>query len=97
MLELPAERRIPSYSTFRRVIQGVEIEAVVKLFNEWCKNSHTGESWQWLAMDGKSIKCTVSNQTDSRQNFTSTVSAFTHKTGEVMALAVSENKQISEI
>jgi predicted transposase YbfD/YdcC len=97
MLELPSDSRIPSYSTFRRVIQGVEIEPVVKLFNEWCRNSHTGESGQWLAMDGKSIKCTVTNQTDSKQNFTSTVSAFTHETGEVIALAVSENKQISEI
>ena len=97
MLELPTESQIPSYSTFRRVIQGVEIEPIVKLFNEWCKNSQTGESGKWLAMDGKSIKCTVTNQTDSKQNFTSTVSAFTHETGEVMALAVSENKQISEI
>jgi predicted transposase YbfD/YdcC len=96
-LELAPESRIPSYSTFRRVIQGVEIEPVVKLFNEWCRNSHTGESGQWLAMDGKSIKCTVTNQTNSKQNFTSTVSAFTHETGEVIALAVSENKQISEI
>jgi predicted transposase YbfD/YdcC len=95
LLELPTDSRIPSYSTFRRIIQGVEIESLVKLFNEWCKNSHPG--CQWLAMDGKSIKCTVTNPTESEQNFTSTVAAFTHKTGEVIALAVSENKQISEI
>ena len=92
MLELPTESRIPSYSTFCRVIQGVEIEPVVKLFNEWCKNSQ-----KWLAMDGKSIWCTAINQTDSKQNFTSTVSAFTHETGAVIVLAISENKQISEI
>ena len=97
MLELPPQSRIPSYSTFRRVIQGVEIEPIVKLYNDWCQNSQTASSGQWLAIDGKSIKCTVTNQTDSEQNFTSTVSAFTHETGEVIALAVSENKQISEI
>jgi predicted transposase YbfD/YdcC len=79
------------------VIQGVEIEPIVKLYNDWCQNSQTASSGQWLAIDGKSIKCTVTNQTDSEQNFTSTVSAFTHETGEVIALAVSENKQISEI
>ena len=96
ILELPADSRIPSYSTFRRVIQGVEIDSLVNLFNEWCKE-RTGESEQWLAMDGKCIKCTYTNTSEAGQNFITTVSAFTHDTGEVTALAVSENKQVSEI
>lgn len=33
LLELPANTRIPSYSTFRRVLQQVEFEPILGLFN----------------------------------------------------------------
>lgn len=97
LLELPPETKIPSYSTFRRVIQGVDFQPLVKILNQWQAETGKERTGEWLAIDGKSIKCTLKNSTGSNQNFTTTVSAFSHQSAEVVALSVQENKEISEI
>ena len=51
----------------------------------------------WVAADGKSLKSTLSDYSESYQNFISTVSAFTHNSGIVLHLQVMENKKTSEI
>lgn len=97
LLNLPQKTRIPSYSTFRRVIQGVDFLPLVALLNQWCQANPGERTGQWLAIDGKSIKCTVSDYQQSYQNFISTVSAFSHQTGAVVALSVLENKHTSSL
>jgi len=50
-----------------------------------------------LAIDGKSIRCTVTDYTDSYQNFISTVSVYSHQRGIVLRMQPMSNKKISEV
>ena len=97
LLELPETTRIPSISTFRRVLQAVEFEPFVRLFNQWSQQFIQLADLTWVAGDGKSIKSTVNHGNTSYQNFITTVSGFTHDTGVVLQLQVMENKCCSEI
>jgi hypothetical protein len=97
LLELDPETRIPSYSTFRRVLQRVDFEPMVVLFNRWSQMFLQLTEPTWVAGDGKSIKSTLHDYNESYQNFVTTVSAFTHQTGVVLHLQVMNNKQTSEI
>lgn len=97
LLELPSDTRIPSYSTFRRVLQRVDFEAIVRLFNQWSQLFIPLMEQTWVAADGKSIKSTLSDYSESYQKFVTTVSAFTHQTSVVLHLQVMDNKQTSEI
>ncbi|MEH2052452.1 MAG: hypothetical protein V7K70_22475, partial [Nostoc sp.] len=47
---------VPSYSTIRRVIMGVNFEKLVKIFNHWAQNYVDITESEWLSVDGKSIK-----------------------------------------
>jgi hypothetical protein len=97
VLELPAETRIPSYSTFRRVLQQVDFKPFVTLFNDWNRLFIQLMEETWVTADGKSIKSTLTDYSESYQNFIATVSAFTHQTGVVLYLQVMENKHTCEI
>lgn len=97
LLELPIDTRIPSYSTFRRVLQRVDFEPIVGLFNQWSQRFIQLMEQTWVAADGKSIKSTLTNYSESYQTFVTTVSAFTHQTGVVLRLQLMDNKQTSEI
>ncbi|NJR38683.1 MAG: ISAs1 family transposase [Leptolyngbyaceae cyanobacterium CSU_1_4] len=97
LLELPFDTRQPSYSTFRRVLRRVDFVPFVGLFNDWSQSFIKLSEQTWVAADGKSIKSTLSDYSESYQNFVSTVSAFTHQSGVVLHLQVMDNKHISEI
>lgn len=97
LLALPVNTRIPSYSTFRRVLQRVDFLPIVELFNRWSQLFIPLMEPTWVAADGKSIKSTLIHYSESYQSFVTTVSAFTHQTGVVLRLQVMDNKQTSEI
>lgn len=97
LLDLPTDTRIPSYSTFRRVLQQVDFAPLVTLFNQWRQHFIPVSEPTWVAADGKSIKSTLTHYSAAYQNFVMTVSAFTHQTGVVLHLQVMDNKQTSEI
>ena len=87
LLELPAKTRIPSYSTLRRVLQRVDFEPLVGLFNAWSRKFIQLTAETWVAADGKSIKSTLSDYSESYQNFVSTVSALHTSNGGSASLA----------
>jgi hypothetical protein len=97
LLELPSDTPIPSYSTFRRVLQRVNFEPIVGLFNQWSQQFIQLIEQTWVATDGKSIRSTLTDYSESYQTFVTTVSAFTHQSGVVLQLQVMDNKQTSEI
>jgi hypothetical protein len=97
LVDLPETTRIPSYSTYRRVLQRVDFEPLERLFNDWSQSIIEWVEQLWVAIDGKSIKSTLSDYSQSYQNFVTTVSAFTHDSGVVLRLQVSNNKHTSEI
>ena len=53
-LKIP-KNRVPSYSTIRRVIMGVDFEAFLTVFNNWAIAQLPPQQQQWLAVDGKTI------------------------------------------
>jgi len=97
LVELPLTTRVPSYSTYRRVLHRVDFESLVNLFNRWSQMMIQLTEQTWVAADGKSIRSTLTDYSESYQNFVTTVSAFTHQSGVVLQLQVMNNQQTSEI
>ena len=95
-LKIPGAR-VPSYSTLRRVMMQLDYQAVTQAFNEWASQYTHNDSGQWIAIDGKSLKNTVSDCYGRQQNFVMMVSAFSHERGEILGIKVMENKKQSEI
>ena len=61
--------RVPSSSTIRRVMRGVDGQIMLKLFNEWAleENGQTDEINR-LGKDGKRLKNTRKNPNNEQQN-----------------------------
>lgn len=86
----------PSYSTIRRIMLNVDYAELNNAFNKWMQEQAiaTGAA---IAGDGKSLRNTISNADNNKQNFISMVSLFCQQQGVVVASAIMENKQESEI
>lgn len=95
-LELAPETKLPSYSTFRRVMQGLDYHVLATVFTGWAALQHEVEPGEWFACDGKSIKGSVTNYGQAEQNFVGLVSLFSHQQGVVQAVMPMEHKQTSE-
>lgn len=90
--------RVPSYSTIRRVLMGLNWSELLAIFNEWAKEEYQDkEGLDWLAIDGKSVRSTVINYDDAAQNFVMFASLFSQETGIVLRLERWENKESSEV
>ncbi len=88
---------VPSYSTIRRIVMGVDFDQLAEVFNYWAQNYVDIDDSEWCSIDGKSIKGTVQNHEKSCQNFISIVSVFASKRGLVLGMEKLENKKESEI
>jgi predicted transposase YbfD/YdcC len=90
--------KVPSYSTIRRVLMGLNWSELVAIFNEWAKEEYQNkEGLEWIAVDGKSLRSTVINHDDATQNFVMFASFFSQETGIVLHLERWENKESSEV
>ena len=91
-----ATERLPSFATIRRVMMGVDWENLREIFNQWAGESYPRiNETDWLAIDGKSLRSTVTNYGDKAQNLAMIVSLFSQRTGLVLALGKIENKNES--
>ena len=97
MLELTPDIKLPSYSTFRRVLQTLDFQPLTDLFNTWAGAIAPPIPQERLAVDGKSIRCTVTDYSQSYQNFISVVSVFSHQRGIVVRTQPLANKVCSEV
>ena len=79
------------------VMMKLDYERLSSVFNDWASQYTHRQKGQWIALDGKSLKNTVSNCHSSQQNFVTMVSAFSHQRGEILGVKVMENKKESEI
>lgn len=95
-LSLP-QQRLPSDSTFRRIMSLIDFEQLARVFNQWAKDYVTLEESEWLAIDGKSIRGTVSNSNNPYQNFVMVVSVFSTTQGLTVSLSQFHNQDNSEI
>jgi hypothetical protein len=97
LLALKDTTKFPSYSTFRRVITTLDFQPLMNLFNTWAAMTVPPNSGERLAIDGKSIRCTVTDYNESYQNFISMVSVYSHQRGIVLLTQTLSNKTESEI
>ncbi|HIK03331.1 MAG TPA: transposase family protein [Trichormus sp. M33_DOE_039] len=92
VLSIPLSR-VPSYSTIRRVMMRVNFEVLTQIFNNWANQYVQLDESEWLAIDGKSIKSTVTDYSQAYQSFISLVSLFSSKKGLTVGLQPMNNKQ----
>jgi len=97
LLNLPSTVKFPSYSTFRRVILTLDFQPFTDLFNNWAADTIPTLPGERLAIDGKGIRCTVTDYNRSYQNFISVVSVYSHNRGIVLRTQPIYNKVCSEV
>ena len=95
-LQIP-KARVPSYSVLRRVMLTLDYKELQLVFNQWSKQYSLIPSSEWISLDGKSLKNTVTNYDNAKQNFINCVSAFSHQRKLVLGVKMMENKHESEI
>lgn len=92
---LPLPRgKVPSYWTLRELIKSINFNQVCQAFNDWMAQYFYQEG---IAIDGKSIKSTVTSSQNSHQSFVSLVSFFGQQTHLVRQVGILENHKTSEI
>lgn len=96
LLELPY-KRLPSFSTIRRIMVRVNFVSFSATFNAWVQEEFGHLAHTQMATDGKGIKVSVRDYDQSFQDFVALVSAFSVSQGVVMGLEPMRNQQSSEI
>ena len=89
--------RLPSDTTFRRILQKLDFQTLAQQFEQWVNSTFTLEPDEWVAIDGKSIRGTVTEPGTAYQNFVSLVSVYSHQQGVVLAAQQFESKHNSEL
>lgn len=88
---------LPSYSTIRRLLLEIDFNAMADAFNTWAQGAGLMQAGDNTAVDGKSLRNTVSDAHDAEQTFINVVSVFQLEQGLVVGQAVFENGDKSEI
>ena len=89
--------RLPSDTTFRRVLQKLDFAVLAQQFEQWAKDNVKMEPGEGIAIDGKSIKSTVGKGDADYHSFVNMVSVYSQRQGVVLATQVFESKSTSEL
>lgn len=93
---LALKHGVPCFFTIRAVLQGLDEQVLARQFIAWVKDYHDHHLDDYVAVDGKAIKATVSGGNTGLQNFISVVSAFGHQSGIVYGMKSFENASSDE-
>lgn len=80
-------KRLPSDSTVRRVLMGVNFSQLVQVFTRWAAPYIERDESGWFAIDGKGLNGSITAPCDTHQQFVNLVSVFSHSQGIVVAMA----------
>jgi DDE_Tnp_1-associated len=86
---------VPSHVTIRQILTDLDKDIVKEQFIEWCKQQDLS-ALDWISGDGKSLKSTLNNYSESAQNFCSIVSFYVQKTGLTYLITDFRNKKTGE-
>jgi len=92
---LRLSKGIPSHVSLRKILQGVDFQKLAEAFHGWAIQFVTFDEPQWLAIDGKSLRSTFSEE--AHRDFVSLVSVFTHQRGLVLQVDRIHSGKESEI
>jgi Asp-tRNA(Asn)/Glu-tRNA(Gln) amidotransferase C subunit len=88
--------KVPSYVSIRAFIVNTDFSSIQTAFHKWTSNYVQIEAGEWISIDGKSIRSTVSDYSNEYQNFVSLVSLFCSKREQVLHVEKLENKKSNE-
>ncbi len=89
--------RVPSHVSIRTFVLNTDFVSIQQAFYNWTQSHVAIEEGEWIHIDGKSIRSTLSDYETSYQNFVSLVSLFASRTEKVLYSEKMENKKVSEI
>jgi hypothetical protein len=89
--------KVPSYVSIRTFVKSSDFSSIQSAFHQWTQSYVTIEKGEWIAIDGKSIRSTVSDYSSEYQNFVSLVSLFCSKREQVLHAQKLENKKGNEV
>lgn len=95
LLELPY-KRLPSFSTLRRVMVRLDDAPLAVTFNAWARDAFPTAVAEHLATDGKALQASGVDY-DQRYQAINGVSAFRVTQGVVVGLQPMHNRQTSEV
>jgi hypothetical protein len=93
----PDKDRLPSFDTVRRVIQNLNFTALSMQFSKWAANYIDIQEGEWVSIDGKAIKGTMSEYGAESQHFINLVSLYCSKQKMILANGRVANSKQSEI
>jgi hypothetical protein len=88
---------LPSFYVLRTVLQQIDFDELSAIIKDWLIEQNLLDPDEWISIDGKSIKSTVSDYNSLNQNFVSIVTAFSHKSGISILSEKFQSKKVSEI
>jgi hypothetical protein len=88
--------RVPSHVTLRAFVKETDFNSLQAAFHQWTKNYVRIELDEWISIDGKCIRSTVSDYSNEYQNFVSLVSLFCRKREQILCVEKIENKKGNE-
>jgi predicted transposase YbfD/YdcC len=96
--ELEIERgEVPSRRVMREVIEHTDFKELGEIFYNWSKESIGIEKGDWMNIDGKAIRGTVTDKSSSLQDFVSLVSVFASKKKQVLSAGMYKVKEGHEL
>lgn len=90
-------KHMPSHVTIRQLVLSLDFTSLQTAFHKWAGQYVPIEENEWISIDGKAIKSTVSNSWNSYQNFVCLVSLFSQKREQIIYAESFDNKEKSEI
>jgi hypothetical protein len=75
----PKKGILPSFDVIREVLISIDFDALSKQFYNWSKQYIKVSKKEWLSIDGKAIRGTVTDKSTINQSFVSLVSLYCSK------------------
>lgn len=88
--------KVPSHVSIRTFIMESDFSSIQKAFHKWAQSYVVIQEGEWISIDGKCIRSTVSDCGNEYQNFVSLVSLFCRKREQVLHVEKLENKKGNE-
>ncbi len=93
----PNKNRLPTFYTVRRVLQEIDFDVLSKQFYAWSSQYISISKSEWISVDGKALKGTMTTYSSSEQKFVSLISLYCSKQKLVLGNAQLQNAKTSEI
>lgn len=92
-----SQEKLPSYSTIRRVMLGIKTLEIKSQFEDFVEQHYWQKSGSdWIAIDGKTLKGTLSNYERDCQNVLIVISGYSPETKLIVKCEGTESQRSSE-